>query len=247
MNIRLADFDTRAPEHFDKEATKELTRINVQKIGVLQDKLYAGQKLSLLIILQGLDASGKDGAVKKVFRSVNPQGIKVKSFKVPTAEEKAHDFLWRVHLQTPAAGMIGIFNRSHYEAVLSPVVQKEINRKTAASYFTHINNFEQLLQDSNTRILKFYLHVSKEKQRERLNERLNDPTKKWKYDPLDAKAARLFHTYTKVYEAIFKNCSTVPWHIIPSDQKWYKQYLLSEFILKELKAMKLKYPSAPTH
>jgi len=244
-DIILARTDTKAPESLEKEAILELTAKNLQKIGKLQTKLYASHKFSLLIILQGVDASGKDSSVKKVFRSVNPQGMKVKSFKRPTEEENDHDFLWRVHHETPATGVIGIFNRSHYESVIAASLEKKPEGKQIGIIYKHINHFEALLTDSNTHILKFYLHISADKQKHKIETRKHDLTKKWKYDPADNRAVHHYLKYTRIYEDIFKNCSVVPWHIIPADQKWYRNFLLSKIILEEMESMKLRFPKHP--
>ena len=241
--IHLDKLSTRAPRNLNKERTKLRTAACIEKISALQDKLYASKEWALLIILQGLDASGKDGAVKTVFSSVNPQGIKVKSFKAPTEEELDHDFLWRVHRYTPGRGMIRVFNRSHYEDVLSPQVEGRLSKSVLAQRIRHINHFEQLLTENRTRIVKFYLHISAEEQRQRLDERLRTPSKQWKYDPSDQVTADNYEAYCQVYEDIFRQCGKVPWHIIPADQNWYKQYLIAKTILEELQSLKLRYPS----
>src|SRR6266576_3368267 len=174
--IKLKDVDTRAPKHFEKEKTKkEITEI-LEKVDELQNLLYAESKHSLLVVIQGMDASGKDGAIRNVFGKLNPQGVEVKSFKVPTAEESAHDFLWRIHQHAPAKGIIQIFNRSHYEDILVTRVHKWIDDHEAKKRMEAINDFEKLLREhNNTSVLKFYLHVSPEEQAERLNERIRDP------------------------------------------------------------------------
>jgi len=194
-------------------------------------------------IIQGMDASGKDGVIRNVFGKLNPQGVEVKSFKVPTAEEAAHDFLWRVHQHAPAKGIIQIFNRSHYEDVIVTRVHKWIDDDTARKRMEAINDFEKLLeQHNNTGILKFYLHVSQKEQLERLNERIRDPKKQWKYNENDFSETRLWDIYMEMYEDCFEHCDHIPWIIVPADQNWYKEYLVGTKILETLKSFDMKYP-----
>lgn len=241
--IKLADISTRAPKDLDKEATKEKTRKILAELDELQNLLYAESKHSILIILQGLDASGKDGVIRNVFTSMNPQGITVKSFKTPTPEELSHDFLWRVHKAAPAKGMIQIFNRSQYEDVLITRVHKWIDDELARKRMKAINDFEQLLQEhNNTRILKFYLHISPEEQLERLQERIKDRTKQYKYNQNDFHEAQLFGEYHKAYEDCFEHCNDIPWIIVPADQNWYKEYLIASTLHDTLKKLDMQYP-----
>lgn len=241
--IILKDISTRAPKEFNKQETKAKTQELLAEIDELQNLLYASSKYSLLIILQGMDASGKDGAIRTALSSINPQGITVKSFKVPTEEEAAHDFLWRIHHAAPAKGMIQVFNRSHYEDVLVTRVHKWCDDKTATKRMKAINNFEQLLTEhNNTHILKFYLHVSQEEQHKRLEERLKDPAKQWKYNEKDFSESALWDEYMKMYEDCFEHCNDIPWIIVPADQNWYKEYLLVKTIHDTLKTMKMQYP-----
>ena len=239
----ITKLSTRAPEGLSKNETKAKTAKLVEELEELQNKLYAESKHSLLLVLQGMDASGKDGAVKKVFSSVNPQGISVKSYKKPTEEELSHDFLWRVHKHTPAKGKIQIFNRSHYEDVLVTRVLGFTDDKTAKERFKIINSFEKNLQERGTQILKFYLHISEERQEERFQERLNDPRKHWKYNPNDLKSASSWPEYREYYKEVFENCGPdIPWMIVPSDQKWYKEYLIAKTIAETLRGLDMKYP-----
>jgi len=243
--IKLSRIPTTAPRDLDKDKTKKKTEEFVGRISELQNLLYAEHKSSLLIILQGMDASGKDGVVKKVFQGVNPQGCQVKSFKAPTEEELAHDFLWRIHKYTPEKGMIQIFNRSHYEDVLITRVHEWIDDKTAKKRFEQINAFEQTLQERGTHVLKFYLHISREEQAKRFEDRLSDPMKRWKYNANDLAEAKKWKEYWKAYEDVFRNCSPeIPWIIIPADQNWYKEHLIAESIVKTLDRLKMKYPEA---
>jgi PPK2 family polyphosphate:nucleotide phosphotransferase len=242
--MQLADISTRAPKNFNKEETKLLTAKLLTELDELQNLLYAEAKHSVLVIIQGMDASGKDGVIKNVLGSLNPQGVTVKSFKTPTAEELSHDFLWRIHAHAPAKGYMQVFNRSHYEDILITRVHKWIDDETAAKRIKAINHFETFLQDhGNTQILKFYLHISPEEQQERLHERVNDPRKHWKYNANDFEEAKLWDEYRKVYEECFEKCNVTPWIIVPADQNWYKEYLITDAICKALRSLNMKYPT----
>jgi PPK2 family polyphosphate:nucleotide phosphotransferase len=239
----LTEISTRAPKHYDKEKTKIETLKLQQRLQELQAIMYAEAKWSLLIILQGLDASGKDGAVKNVFSGVNPMGCRVEAFKKPTDKELAHDFLWRIHKHTPARGMIQIFNRSHYEDVLVPRVHKLLPMKEIRKRYDFINSFEQLLHHHQTIILKFYLHISRQEQQQRFAERLEIPEKKWKYQDADIRESQYWDSYMEAFEDIFKHCSKeIPWHIVPADQNWYRNYVIARVIVERLEKLKMKYP-----
>lgn len=239
----LNKISTRAPKDLDKDEVKEEIEDIVTELNDLQNLLYAEGKNSLLVVLQGLDASGKDGTIRKVFGRMNPQGVDVVSFKVPTEEEASHDFLWRIHKAAPPKGRIQIFNRSHYEDVLVTRVHGWCDDKTAKKRMECINDFEKLLiQHNNTHILKFYLHVSAEEQQERLQERLKDPTKMWKYNARDFEEAGLRDKYYKMYEDCFKNCNDPEWIIVPADQNWYKEYLIAKTVRDTLRSLDMKYP-----
>jgi PPK2 family polyphosphate:nucleotide phosphotransferase len=243
-SIKLKKISTKAPPKFDKENTVLKTTQLLLELDDLQNLLFAERKHALLIILQGMDASGKDGTVRNVFGKLNPEGVTVKSFKTPTAEELSRDFLWRVHANAPAKGMIQIFNRSHYEDILITRVHKWCDDKTAQKRMEAINDFEKLLtQHGNTQILKFYLHISPEEQQQRLQERMRNPKKMWKYNENDFAEAKLWDTYTKMYEDCFEVCNTIPWHIIPSDQNWYKEHLITTHVYNLLKGLNMKYPT----
>jgi PPK2 family polyphosphate:nucleotide phosphotransferase len=243
MNMHLNDISTRASEDKDKKETKELTAEILKELGELQNLLYAEGKHSLLVILQGMDASGKDGVIRNVFGAINPQGIHVTSFKAPTSEELSHDFLWRIHHHAPSKGMVQIFNRSHYEDILITRVRGWCDDGLAKKRMKVINEWEELISvHSNTSILKFYLHVSFKEQQERLAERLNDPAKRWKHNPGDEKEAKFWDNYMKVYEDCFANCNIIPWTIVPSDQNWYKEYLVAGKVLETLKSLNMKFP-----
>lgn len=240
---KLRTTDTRAPKKLNKEQTKKDTQKLLFKLEELQNLLYAESKHAVLVVLQGMDASGKDGVVRNVFEPVNPMGCRVIPFKKPTETEMKHDFLWRVHQQVPEKGMIHVFNRSHYEDVLIQRVHKWVDEKTIQQRFAHINSFENLLKETGTVVLKFYLHVSKEEQLERLNERLSDPTKMWKHNDADLKERELWNDYMKAYEDVFAKCSVAAdWNVIPSDQNWYKEYLIAKKVVETMEGLKMKYP-----
>lgn len=240
--IKLLEIDTRSPKEIDKEEIKQKTTEIVRKIGELQNVLYASHSRSLLVIIQGMDASGKDGAIKKVFTGVNPMGIRVISFKKPTEEELDYDFLWRVHKNVPPKGMIHVFNRSHYEDVLIVRVHKWVDEKTIKKRFDFINSFEELLQERGTAILKFYLHISEKEQQKRFLERQTMPNKMWKFNQQDLEEAKYWPEYRKCYEEVFEKCNVIPWHIIPADHNFYKEYLIAKKVLETLENMNLAYP-----
>lgn len=241
--IKLSEISTRAPKDFDKKEIKEKTIKILAELNELQNLLYAESKHAVLVVIQGMDASGKDGLIRNVFGVLNPQGVAVKSFKAPTPEELAHDFLWRVHSAAPGKGMIQLFNRSHYEDILVTRVHKWCDDKTALKRSAAINDFEKLLQEHNsTIILKFYLHVSPEEQRERLNERIHDPGKQWKYNEKDFEEAKLWDEYMSAYEDCFERCNDIPWTIVPADQNWYKEYVVAKQLRDKLVDLKMQYP-----
>jgi len=240
--IKLKKISTLPPKDVNKEKIKEKTAEYIKEIGMLQHKLNAEKKTGLLVVLQGLDASGKDGATRVVFNGSNPQGVSVSSFKVPTEEEASHDFLWRIHKETPAKGMIKIFNRSHYEDVLVTRVLGLIDDKEARKRMNHINDFEKLLEESGTVILKFYLHISPEEQASRFHERIENPEKQWKYNPRDLETAKKWPQFRTCYEDVIEHCSDVPWIIVPSDKNWYKAYLIAKHVVEALKKMKIEFP-----
>jgi PPK2 family polyphosphate:nucleotide phosphotransferase len=239
----LSRISTRAASSFNKEKTKAKTEKLLAELNELQNLLFAEAKHSLLIVIQGMDASGKDGLIRNVLGKMNPQGVTVRSYKVPTAEELSHDFLWRIHKEAPAKGMIQVFNRSHYEDILVTRVHKWCDDITARKRMKAINDFERILQEhNNTHILKFYLHISPDEQHQRLEERMKDPTKIWKYNEKDFEEAKLWKEYMKYYEICFEHCSNPPWHIIPADQNWYKEYLVAFKLVETLKGLNMKYP-----
>jgi PPK2 family polyphosphate:nucleotide phosphotransferase len=245
--LRLSDAD--AVAHGDAESGEELesaTAKEVDRISDLQRVLYADERHALLIVLQGRDAAGKDGTIRKVFTAVNPQGCSVSSFKVPTPIEAKHDFLWRVHAQVPPRGMIGIFNRSHYEDILVPRVHKLVPKKVWSARYDQINDFEQMLSENHVVILKFLLHISRDEQKRRLVERLTDKTKNWKFRAGDLDDRALWDEYTKAYQGILRHTSTkwAPWYVVPADDKDVRNYLVARTIADALDDLKLRYPKA---
>lgn len=242
-NFKLKEISTRAPKEFDKSETEKKTGQMIKELDDLQNLLYAEGKHSILIVIQGMDASGKDGVIRNVMGNMNPQGVNVKSYKAPTDEELAHDFLWRIHRHSPQKGMIQVFNRSHYEDILITRVHKWCNDETAVKRMKAINDFEQLLMEhNNTHILKFYLHISPEEQNERLNERIKNPAKMWKYNEKDFEEAKLWDIYMQMYEECFENCNHPEWTIVPSDQNWFKEFTIASTLINLLKSLDMKFP-----
>jgi PPK2 family polyphosphate:nucleotide phosphotransferase len=241
-NSSLSQIDTRAPKSWDKDETKRKTIAIFQELDELQNLLYAEAKHAILVVIQGMDASGKDGLIRDVFGAMNPQGVRIQSFKTPTKEEAAHDFLWRIHKNVPERGMIQVFNRSHYEDILITRVHKWCDDATAKKRIKAINDFEELLEENGTYIIKLYLHISPEEQMERLQERIQIPQKMWKYNENDFAESKLWNVYRKYYEEAFEKCNHIPWHMIPADQNWYKSYQVAVLLRDKLKSLKMKYP-----
>ena len=245
--VDLSKRETSATGKSNRELAGPLLDKHRKRLAELQEVLYAGQQHAVLIVLQGMDTSGKDGTISHIFSGINPQGCQVTSFKIPTLFEARHDFLWRCHVAVPARGMIGIFNRSHYEDVLSPRVHKLITPKSARRRLDEINAFEEMLVDTGTIVLKFFLHISNEEQKQRLQARLDDPDKLWKFSSADLKERVFWDEYQKVYEDILTRTSKkhAPWFVIPSDNKWFRNLAISSILVEALGSLKLKYP-APT-
>lgn len=239
----------------EKEEVKEvLIPENIEKIGEYQEKLYAENNRALLIVLQAMDAAGKDSLIKNIMTGVNPQGTKVVSFKKPSENELDHDYLWRINRELPGRGEIGIFNRSHYEDVLvsrvhnlvldQPFPKNLVTKDIWDKRFDEINNFEEYLSNNGIKIVKFFLHVSKDEQKQRLMERIENPEKNWKFASSDITERKYFDDYMKAYEDMLVKTSTkvAPWYIVPADRKWFSRYLVSEVILEKLKEMDPKFP-----
>lgn len=259
--VKLDSFSTNSKaDKVDKEEILKKTEKNLKEMGLYQERLYAEGKEGLLIVIQAIDAAGKDSTIKHVMSGVNPQGVDVVSFKAPNSEELSHDFLWRIVKALPARGKIGIFNRSHYEDVL--VVQvHELNknykmasrvvdmdsREFFKKRYKHIKNFEEYLYDNSYRVVKIFLNVSKEEQKKRFLERIDNPEKNWKFESGDLKERGLWDEYHKVFEDMINNTAAkeAPWYVLPADQKWYTRYLVSEVIMKALRDIDPKYPEMP--
>lgn len=243
----LNDISTIPSKGFDKKKAKKEIKALQKEFAELQTKMYAEGKHSLLIVVQGMDASGKDGMVKNVFSEIPAYGVNVKSFKTPTKEELAHDFLWRVHKETPKKGMVTIFNRSHYEDVLVVRSLGFIDDATAKERFRIINNFEEIVAQNKTTILKFYLHTSYDEQEDRLKERMTNPEKHWKHNDGDWETRAQWDQFRVYYQDVLDNCSKpFDWHIIPSDENRYKELLILRKIVETLKSLDLKYPDLET-
>jgi len=244
--INLKDIDPSNTGACDKEKCLLDTTKFSRELSVLQESMYAAQSNGVLIVLQGMDTSGKDGTVSHVFSSVNPQGCAVASFKVPTPQEALHDFLWRAHAHTPSRGQITIFNRSHYEDVLVTRVHKLVDKKVCEQRYEHIRNFEKLLTDNNTIILKFFLHIGKDEQKERLLAREQDASKAWKLSSGDWEERKFWDEYQTAYEDAIAATSTknAPWYIIPADHKWYRNYIIGKTLVETLSEYKDEWQDA---
>ncbi len=233
-------------ESGNKDELKEESAKNIESIVEWQNRLYAESKQAMLVVIQAMDTAGKDSLIRRVFGPINPQGCSVTSFKAPTSLELAHDFLWRVHAAVPPKGMIGIFNRSHYEDVLIVKVHGWIDAGTCKMRYKHIENFEKLLTDSGVRILKFFLYISKDEQKKRFRDRLDDPAKHWKFNPADLEERKLWEKYMEQYEEVLGETSTThaPWYVIPSNSKPFRDRLVSGIVLKTLEDMNPQFPPA---
>ncbi len=245
--FKLSDFDPRDTCGFkDKDAEKLVTEEHAEAINALQDRLYAEGKRALLVILQGMDCSGKDGVVRGVFNTCGPLGVHVNSFKVPSEEERAHDYLWRIHKVSPPRGIIGVFNRSHYEDVLVVKMRGFAPPDEIEKRYDEINAFEHMLVRNGTQVLKFMLHVSLEEQAVRLRERLEDPAKHWKFNPGDLEDRKLWPQFMEAYEVALKRCSTdhAPWHVIPADRKWVRNAVIAKIVRETLERMDPHPPAA---
>ena len=232
--------------HYDRDIAEEEFKALRKELREWQTRLYAEGKQKLLVVLQAMDAGGKDGTIRSVFQGVNPQGVRVHSFKVPSKEELDHDFLWRIHKVVPGKGMMGVFNRSHYEDVLVVRVHDIVPETVWRPRYEQINQFEKLLHDTGTRILKFYLHISKKEQKARFQARLDDPSKHWKFSLEDVEKRKYWDDYMAAYEEMLEKTTTpwAPWYVIPSDQKWYRNLAISRVIMATIKEMNPLYPSA---
>ena len=240
--MRLSDHPTTVPG--DKAKTQQATAKLADRIGELQELLYAENRHKVLIILQGMDTSGKDGTIRKVLREVSPQGVRVVSFKKPSETELAHDYLWRVHAHVPARGELVVFNRSHYEDILVVRVHDLVPQSQWEKRYRHVVEFEKLLFDEGTTIVKFFLHISKEEQRLRLQARIDDATKHWKFSMGDLDERQRWDEYQRAYEDAISQTSTAsaPWYIVPADRKWYRDLVVSSVLVEVMEKMDLRYP-----
>jgi PPK2 family polyphosphate:nucleotide phosphotransferase len=242
--IKLKHFDPGYSAGLDKDKTKKKAEELVQRIGDLQDLLYANSNCAVLLLFQGMDASGKDGSVRHVLKHVNPIGVEAANFKVPSDEERAHDFLWRVHRVVPRYGNIGVFNRSHYEAVLVERVLGLVTHKGWLQRYEQIVAWERMLVENRVVVLKFFLHLSREEQAQRLRERLSNPRKNWKFSPADLIVRKQWDAYGEAYEDMLNATShkRARWHIIPADHNWYRDFVVAEIVVKAMESLHLKWP-----
>ena len=244
-DVKLADYDADfTGDYVRKREAKDDLKDNVERMRDLQEVLWAEDKHALLIVLQAMDAGGKDGTIRHVFGGVNPQGCRVTSFKVPTKEELDHDYLWRVHRAVPGKGTIGIFNRSHYEDVLVVRVHNLVPPEVWGQRYDQINEFEKLLADTGTTVLKFFLHISQEDQKARFEARLHDPRKNWKFSMGDVEERAYWDDYERAFEAALSRCSTpwAPWYVIPANHKWYRNLAVSRIIVETLERLDMHFP-----
>jgi PPK2 family polyphosphate:nucleotide phosphotransferase len=246
--FRIDDFDPESTGGLEKGDCVDRVQRKLEQLRELQERLYASRAGALLIVLQGMDAGGKDGTIKHVMGAFNPQGVHITSFKVPTEEELAHDFLWRVHRAVPGRGMVGVFNRSHYEDVLVVRVKKLVAERVWKARYAHIRAFEELLVASGTAVVKLFLHISPNEQAKRLRDRQSDPEKQWKFNPGDLDDRRLWPRFMEAYEDALTRCntSTAPWYVVPANHKWYRNLVVSEVLLRVLEGMDLAYPAPPS-
>jgi len=245
FKIAEVDTDDHSPCKDKEEARAELEKIQ-KRLSDLQEVLYAQAKHAILIVLQAIDTGGKDGTIRHVFGHLNPQGVRVSSFKAPSHEELSHDYLWRIHKEVPAKGMIGIFNRSHYEDVLVVRVHDIISKEEAKRRYQQINEFERYLTENNVHVVKILLHISKDEQKRRLESRLEDESKHWKFSSADAQERALWDKYMHEFEQVVSHCGTpfAPWHVVPANHKWSRDVLVAKILLAKLESLNLEYPPA---
>jgi PPK2 family polyphosphate:nucleotide phosphotransferase len=243
-NVKLANIDPAATHGVKKAEALDRLAQNLKRLSVLQYLLYAEARHALLVVLQGIDAGGKDGTIRHVMSGLNPQGVNVTSFKVPEGAEKRHDYLWRVHNVVPEYGMIGIFNRSHYEDVLVVRVHDLVPKSVWSKRFDQINDFERMLTENGVTILKFLLYIGKDEQARRFRARLDDPSKNWKFSPADVREREYWDQYMEAYGDVLRKCGTAyaPWYVVPSNRKWFRDLAVSEIVAHTLEGMGLQYP-----
>jgi len=243
----LAGHDPRADHGWSKKAAEEATADQLDRLTELQDRLWAEEKRAVLVVLQGIDAAGKDGTIRRVMTAFNPQGCRVSGFRVPTPDELAHDYLWRVHRRVPGKGEIGIFNRSHYEDVLVVRVKQLVPRAVWSKRYRQIRDFERLLADTGTSIVKFFLHISRDEQRQRFQERYDDPRKRWKFSLGDLEERARWDDYMRAYEDALSKTSTAdaPWYVIPADRNWFRNLAVASILADTIDDLAPAYPAAP--
>ena len=244
--IDLANVSTLPPAETEKSECKKLLDGLHKSLFQLQNKFYADGRYSMLIVLQGLDTSGKDGTIRHAFNRMNPQGVQVKSFKKPTDDERMHDFLWRIYPHFPEKGMIKIFNRSYYEDVLVPSVESALSKDVLQHRLNLINELEHHLLANNTIILKYYLHISADEQIKRIENRKTKPHKRWKYSSEDELVPKKWDAYREAYHSVLNSCNYLPWHIVPADKRWYRNYSAANILAEKLEKLKLDYPKKIT-
>jgi PPK2 family polyphosphate:nucleotide phosphotransferase len=245
--VDLSNLDPADLHGWEKDTAEEETKAQLKRLAALQDRLWAEAKHGVLVVLQGIDASGKDGSIRHVMTAFNPQGCYVASFKVPTPEEAAHDFLWRIHKRVPAKGEIGIFNRSHYEEVLVVRVHKLVPRGVWSKRYPLLVEFEEMLAQTGTTVVKFFLHISKEEQRERLQERYDNPRKRWKFSLADLDERLLWDDYITAYEDVLSRTSTrdAPWYVVPANKNWFRDLAIATVLADTIADLKPDYPEPP--
>jgi PPK2 family polyphosphate:nucleotide phosphotransferase len=246
QKVNLSRTPTRYDGKLSKADTQASFRKLLQQMDQLQELMYAEHKRSLIVVLQGMDAAGKDSTIRRVFGPLNPQGCRVMNFKAPGPHELSHDYLWRVHLAMPPRGYVAVFNRSHYEDVLVARVKDLVPRTVWRKRYDHINDFERMADDEGFHFIKFFLHISRDYQKRRLQRRLEDPAKHWKFDPADLAARSIWPAYRKAYEDALSRCSTerCPWYVIPAERRWYRNLLIASILVQHMQAMKMKMPKA---
>ena len=242
--VKLSEIDASDTHGMEKAKVNEAFPEVIDRLSVLQYLLYAEGRRSLLVVLQGIDAAGKDGTIRRVMSGLNPQGVRVTPFKAPDGEEKRHDYLWRIHQALPEYGQIGIFNRSHYEDVLIVRVHNLVPKGVWSKRYDQINDFERMLSQNSIRVVKLLLYIDRDEQAKRFRERIEDASKNWKFSPDDIKEREHWDEYIQAYEAVLHQCNTdvAPWYIIPANRKWFRNYAVAEIVRDELEAMDLKFP-----
>ena len=240
---KLKEISTLPPEQASKRESKDYLTVFHKQLFELQNVFYADGRFGLLIILQGMDTSGKDGTIRHVMTCMNPMGLRVQSFKKPTEEEEKHDFLWRIYPHIPAKSMMEVFNRSYYEDIIVPSINGTLTEDKLKHRCKLINELEQHLVQNDIHVLKFFLHISQDEQKERIIDRLTKPHKRWKYSKEDDKAAEKWDAYTDIYDHVIGHCNEIPWHIVPADKRWFRNHTVAKILTEHLEQLNLKYPN----